>query len=71
MGIKRFNKHHGIRIFSIIRMKIKNSIFFNLNHSLEPLGKHGTPLQYSCLENPRTEEPGGLQFMGSLRVRHD
>ena len=24
---------------------------------------HGNPLQYSCLENPWTEEPGGLQFM--------
>ena len=32
---------------------------------------NGTPLQYSCLENPRTEEPGGLQSMGSQRVRHD
>ena len=31
---------------------------------------NGTPLQYSCLENPWTEEPGGLQSMGSLRVRH-
>ena len=31
------------------------------------------PLQYSCLENPMdgTEEPGRLQSMGSLRVRHD
>ena len=29
------------------------------------------PLQYSCLENPWTEEPGGLQSMGSLRVGHD
>ena len=32
---------------------------------------NGTPLQYSCLEIPWTEEPGGVQFMGSLRVRHD
>ena len=24
-----------------------------------------TPLQYSCLETPRTEEPGGLQSLGS------
>ena len=32
---------------------------------------NGTPLQYSCLENPMVEEPGGLQSMGSLRVRHD
>jgi len=25
---------------------------------------HGNPLHYSCLENPWTEEPGGLQFTG-------
>ena len=31
----------------------------------------GTPLQYSCLENPWTGEPGRLQSMGSLRVGHD
>ena len=31
----------------------------------------GTPLQYSCLEIPWTEEPGRLRFMGSLRVGHD
>ena len=28
---------------------------------------NGTALQYSCLENPWTEEPGRLQSMGSLR----
>ena len=27
---------------------------------------NGTPLQYSCLENPRDGEPGRLQSMGSL-----
>ena len=32
---------------------------------------NGTPLQYSCLENPWMEEPGRLQSMGSLRVRPD
>ena len=26
---------------------------------------NGTPLHYSCLENPMTEEPSGLQAMGS------
>ena len=31
---------------------------------------NGTPLQYSCLENPMDEEPGRLQSMGSLRVGH-
>ena len=32
---------------------------------------NGNPLQYSCLENPRIEEPGRLQSTGSQRVRHD
>ena len=32
---------------------------------------NGTPLQYSCLENPWMEEPDRLQSMGSLRVGHD
>ena len=32
---------------------------------------NGNPLQYSCLENPWTEEPGRLQSMGSQRVGHD
>ena len=36
-----------------------------------PAGGNGNPLQYSCLENPRTEEPGGLQSTWSQRVRHD
>ena len=31
----------------------------------------GNPPQHSCLENPIHEEPGGLQFMGSQRVRYD
>ena len=29
---------------------------------------HGNPFQYSCLED--TMEPGGLQSIGSHRVRH-
>ena len=32
---------------------------------------NGNPLQYSCLENPWTEEPGGLQSTGSQRVGHN
>ena len=28
-------------------------------------------LQYSCLEEPRTEKPGRLQFKGSRRVGHN
>ena len=32
---------------------------------------NGNLLQCSCLENPGTGEPGGLQSMGSLGVGHD
>ena len=32
---------------------------------------NGNPLQYSCLEIPWKEEPGGLQSTGSQRVGHD
>ena len=32
---------------------------------------NGNPLQCSCLENPRTAEPGGLPSTGSHRVGHD
>ena len=28
-------------------------------------------LQYPCLENPWTEEPGGLKSMRSQRVKHN
>ena len=37
----------------------------------DALEKEGTSLQCSCWEIPRTEEPGGLQCMGSQRVGHD
>ena len=36
-----------------------------------PAEGNGNPLQCSCLGNSRTEDPGGLQSMGSQRVRHD
>ena len=32
---------------------------------------NGNPLQYSCLENSWTEEPGRLQSMGLQRIGHD
>ena len=32
---------------------------------------HGNPLQYSCLENPWTEEPGGPQSIGLQRIGRD
>ena len=36
----------------------------------DPLEKE-MALEYSCLGNPLTEEPGGLQSMGSQRARHN
>ena len=36
-----------------------------------PGGRHGNPLQCSCLENPTTEEPDGLLSIWSQRVRRD
>ena len=44
-------------------------------HSMPGLGRYpgegnSNPLQYSCLESLWTEEPGGLQSVGSQRVRH-
>ena len=36
-----------------------------------PGGGNGNPLQYSCWENPWTEEPAGLQSMGLQRVGHN
>ena len=34
-------------------------------------GGHGNSHQCSCLGNPMTDEPGGLQSIGLHRVRHD
>ena len=36
-----------------------------------PREGNGNPLQYSCLENPTTEEPGRLQSMGLQRIGHN
>ena len=36
-----------------------------------PGEENGNQLWYSCLENPWTEKPGGLQTQGLQRVGHD
>ena len=46
-----------------------SSSIFGQGSSLER--GHGNPLQYSYLDNPWIEEPGGLQSMGSQRIWHD
>ena len=42
-----------------------------LSQERSPGEGNGNPLQYSCLENPWTEEPGGLQSMELQRVRQN
>ena len=52
-------------------IKKQKHYFANKGPSSQDYGEgNGTPLQYSCLENPM-EEPGGVQSMGSLGVGHD
>ena len=36
-----------------------------------PGGGRGSPLQYSCLENPMGRGAWQLQSVGSLKVKHD
>ena len=44
----------------------------HFHFALSRIGEgNGNPLQCSCLENPRTGEPGGLPSMGSHKVGHD
>ena len=54
-------------------VKIDNAGHVSLIPGLgrSPGGGNGNPLQYSCLEIPWIEEPGGLQSMGLERVRQD
>ena len=49
----------------------ENFVIYFVYSSLYLREGNGTPLQYSCLENPWAEEPGRLQSMGLLRVRHN
>ena len=44
----------------------------HFHFSLSCIGEgNGNPLQCSCLENPRTEEPSRLPSLGSHRVGHN
>ena len=42
-----------------------------LGHGRSPGEGYDNALQYSCLGNSMTEEPGGQQSMGLQRVGHD
>ena len=54
------------------KLGFSTEVFSNSRCIIQISGEgSGTPLQYSCLENPMAEEPGRLRSMGSLRVGHD
>ena len=58
--------HHQLPEFT----QTHEQLHFHL--SLSCIGEgNGNPLQYSCLENPRDGEPGGLPSLGSHRVGHN
>ena len=63
---------HTVKGFGIVN-KAEIDVFLELSCFFSCcLGEgNGTPLQYSCLENPWVEEPGRLQSMGLQRVRHN
>ena len=53
------------------KIQIPCDITYMYNPNYDTGEGGGTTLQYSCLENPWTEEPGRLQSTGSLRVGHN
>ena len=57
---------------SLGSLTLDTTEWLHFHFSLSCIGEgNGSPLQCSCLENPRTGEPGGLPSMGSHRVGHD
>ena len=61
---------------SLVAQLVKNLPIVRDPGSIPGLGRspgegNGNPLEYSCLGNPRTEEPGKLQPTGSPRDGHD
>ena len=61
---------------SLVAQMVESACNAGTPDSIHGLGRslgegNGNPLKYSFLENPMVEKPGGLQSMGSQRVRHD
>ena len=77
--LKYFNRQTGEKASQVV-LEVKNPPANTEDardkHSIpgsgrSPGGGHGNPLQYSCLENPMVQEPGGLQSTVSHRVGDD
>ena len=57
-------------VHGVTKSRIRLSDFTSTFH-FHALEKEMATHSFSCLENPRAGEPGGLPSMGSHRVRHD
>ena len=74
LRLKRLNthgytalNHHGKEFNQISYIQI--NVYFNIAQEVEKaMAPHSSTLAWKI---PWTEEPGGLQSMGSLRVGHD
>ena len=60
----------GLQSMGSLELDMTERLHFHFSLSCVGEG-NGNPLQYSCLENPRDGDPGGLPSMGSHRVRHN
>ena len=66
----------GFPVALLVKNLADNAGDFRNEGSIPRLGRSpgggcGNSLQYSCLENLRIDEPGGLQSIVSQGVRHD
>ena len=63
ISVKKYNDNY----IHLICLPVQKTIDVGLipGSGRSPGGGHGYPFQYSCLENPWTEEPGRLQSIGS------
>ena len=77
MMINRKSYKDRVDTFILVTLKVKNppadagdvrDMDSIPGSGRSPGGGHGNPPQYSCLKNPWTEGPGGLQVIGLQRV---
>ena len=61
-------RHPGIKLKSLMSLALTGEFFTTRFCMEKAMGPHSSTLAWKI---PWMEEPGGLQSMGSLRVRHD
>ena len=63
--LSALKKGSGTHIGGLQSLMTMTALFTDMARNSSFLGEgNGTPLQYSCLENPMDGGPGGLQSMG-------